>query len=183
MGPDIIKLGDELYLVKDYKECHLINDELKAILNYDKAKLEKKVKKHWSSKVATKMVLVDQNKFPIQLAKLQANAYFKNQLAKCDTTRFTCKAWGNCFGYGKETITFGMLNEVEKAMKATTKEALEDCIEDSKVNDDLKDMPDHVKRMNEANKTFAVTPLHSKEDTEPENLSDFDSMAIKIAFD
>ena len=41
-----------------------------------------------------------------------------------------------------------MLNEVEKAMKATTKEALEDCIEDIKVNDDLKDMPDHVKRMN-----------------------------------
>jgi len=68
-------------------------------------------------------------------------------------------------------------------MKATTKEALEDCIEDSKVNDDLKDMPDHVKRMNEANKTFAVVPIHSKEDTEPENLSDFDSMAIKIAFD
>jgi len=89
MGPDIIKLGDELFLVKDYKECRLINDELKAILNYDKAKLEKKVKKHWSKKVATKMVLMDQNKFPIQLAKLQANAYFKNQLAKCDATRFT----------------------------------------------------------------------------------------------
>ena len=68
-------------------------------------------------------------------------------------------------------------------MKATTKEALEDCLEDTKVNDDLKDMPDHVKRMNEANKTFAVKPLHSKEDTEPENLSDFDSMAIKIAFE
>ena len=48
MGPDIIKLGDELYLIKDYKECRLINDELKAILNYDKAKLEKKEKKHWS---------------------------------------------------------------------------------------------------------------------------------------
>ena len=68
-------------------------------------------------------------------------------------------------------------------MKATTKEALQDCIADSKVNDDLKDMPDHVKRMNQANKTFAVVPIHSKEDTEPENLSDFDSMAIKIAFD
>ena len=76
-----------------------------------------------------------------------------------------------------------MLNEVEKAMKATTKEALEDCIEDTKVNDDLKDMPDHVKRMNEANKTFAVLPLHSNEGQEPENMSDFDSMAIKIAFD
>ena len=125
------------------------------------------------------MVLVDQNKFPIQLAKLQANAYFKNQLAKCDATRFTGDKWGCNW----DPITFGMLNEVEKAMKATTKEALEDCIEDSKVNDDLKDMPDHVKRMNEANKTFAVVPLHSKEDTEPENLSDFDSMAIKIAFD
>ena len=76
MGPDIIKLGDELFMIKDYKECHLIKNELKAILNYDKVKLEKKVKKHWSTKVATKMVLVDQNKFPIQLAKLQANAYF-----------------------------------------------------------------------------------------------------------
>ena len=41
-----------------------------------------------------------------------------------------------------------MLNEVEIAMKATTKEALEDCLEDSKFNDDLKDMPDYVKRMN-----------------------------------
>jgi len=59
------------------------------------------------------MVLVDQNKFPIQLAKLQANTYFKNQLAKCDTTRFTGDWWGF-------DITFGMLNEVEKAMKATT---------------------------------------------------------------
>ena len=68
-------------------------------------------------------------------------------------------------------------------MKATTKEALEGSLEDSKVNDDLKDMPDHVKRMNQANKTFAVVPIHSKEDTEPENLSDFDSMAIKIAID
>ena len=77
MGPDIIKLGDELFMIKDYKECRLIKDELKAILNYDKAKLEKKVNKHWSKKVATKMVLMDQNKFPIQLAKLQANAYFK----------------------------------------------------------------------------------------------------------
>ena len=48
MGPDIIKLGDELYLIKDYKESRLIKDELKAMLNYDKAKLEKKVKKHWS---------------------------------------------------------------------------------------------------------------------------------------
>ena len=124
------------------------------------------------------MVLVDQNKFPIQLAKLQANAYFKNQLAKCDATRFTGEYWGL-----STAITFGMLNEVEKAMKATTKEALEDCIEDTKVNDDLKDMPDHVNRMNKANKTFAVLPLHSKEDQEPENLSDFDTMAIKIAFD
>ena len=76
-----------------------------------------------------------------------------------------------------------MLNEVEKAIKATTKEVLEDCLEDTKVNDDLKDMPDHVKRMTEANKSFAVLPLHSKDDIEPENLSDFDSMAIKIAFD
>ena len=126
------------------------------------------------------MVLVDQNKFPIQLAKLQANAYFKNQLAKCDATRFTGQYWGGWLG---EPITFGMLNEVEKAMKATTKEALEDCIEDTKVNGDLKDMPDHVKRMAEANKTFAVVPINSKENTEPENLSDFDSMAIKIAFD
>ena len=42
MGPDIIKLGDELFMIKDYKESRLINDELKAILNYDKAKLEKK---------------------------------------------------------------------------------------------------------------------------------------------
>ena len=48
MGPDIIKLGDELYLIKDYKECHLMKDELNAILNYDKAKLEKKLKKHSS---------------------------------------------------------------------------------------------------------------------------------------
>ena len=160
MGPDIIKLGDELYLIKDYKECRLIKDELKAILNYDKAKLEKKLKKHWSTKVATKMVLVDQNKFPIQLAKLQANAYFKNQLAKCDATRFTGDSWGGSY---LDPITFGMLNEVEKAMKATTKEALEDCLEDSKVNEDLKDIPDHVKRMNQANKTFAVIPLHSKE--------------------
>ena len=125
------------------------------------------------------MLLVDQNKFPIQLAKLQANAYFKQQLAKCDATRFTGWKWG----YWEQPVTFGMLNEVEKAMKATTKEALEDCLEDTKVNDDLKDMLDHVKRMNEANKTFAVRPLHSKEDTEPENLSDFDSMAVKIAFD
>ena len=46
MGPDIIKLGDELFLIKDYKECRLINDELKAIFNYDKAKLEKKEKKY-----------------------------------------------------------------------------------------------------------------------------------------
>ena len=129
------------------------------------------------------MVLVDQNKFPIQLAKLQANAYFKKQLAKCDATRFTGYGWGDYYRYGKSTITFGMLNEVEKAMKATTKEALEDCLEDSKVNEDLKDMPDHVKRMNEANKTFAVLPIYSKENTEPENLSDFDSMAIKIGFD
>ena len=125
------------------------------------------------------MVLVDQNKFPIQLAKLQANAYFKKQLAKCDATRFIGQGWG----LGNLAITFGMLNEVEKAMKATTKEALEDCIEDSKVNEDLKDMPDHVNRMNQANKTFAVVPIYSKEDTEPENLSDFDSMAIKIGFD
>ena len=88
-GPDIIKLGDELFLIKDYKEFRLINDELKAIFNYDKVKLEKKVEKHSSKKVATKMLLVDQNKFPIQLAKLQANAFFKNQLAKCDATRFT----------------------------------------------------------------------------------------------
>ena len=76
-----------------------------------------------------------------------------------------------------------MLNEVEKAMKATTKKALEDCLEDSKVNDDLKDMPDYIKRMNEANKTFAVLPIHSKEGTKIENLSDFDSISIKIAFD
>ena len=131
------------------------------------------------------MVLVDQNKFPIQLAKLQANAYFKHQLAKCDATRFTGQYWGDGVwdGYNERTITFGMLNEVEKAMKATTKEALEDCIEDTKVNEDLKDIPDHVKRMNQANKTFAVQPLYSKKDTEPENLSDFDSMALKIAFD
>ena len=60
---------------------------------------------------------------------------------------------------------------------------MEDCLEDTKVNEDLKNMPDHVKRMNQANKTFAVLPLYSKEGTEPENLSDFDSMAIKIAFD
>ena len=126
------------------------------------------------------MVLVNQNKFPIELAKLQANAYFKHQLVKCDATRFTGAGWGYDGNYA---ITFGMLNEVEKAMKATTKEALEDCLEDSMVNNDLKDMPDHVKRMNEANKTFAVLPLYSKEDTEPENLSDFDSMAIKIGFD
>ena len=131
-------------MIKDYKDCRLINDELKAILNYDKAKLDKKEKKYASKKVATKMVLVDQNKFPIQLAKLQANAYFKKQLAKCDSTRFTGWYWGD---WGLP-ITFGMLKEVEKAMKATTKEALEDCLEDTKVNDDLKDMPDHVKRIN-----------------------------------
>ena len=47
-GPDIIKLGDELFMIKDYKDCRLINDELKAIFNYDKAKLDKKVKKHSS---------------------------------------------------------------------------------------------------------------------------------------
>ena len=94
MGPEIIKLGDELFMIKDYKEFRLIKYELKAILNYDKAKLEKKVKKHWSSKVACKMVLVDQNKFPIQLAKLQANAYFKKHLAKCDATRFNGYWWG-----------------------------------------------------------------------------------------
>ena len=63
-------MGDELYLVKDYKEFHLMEDELKAIFSYDFAKLEKKVKKHVSKKVASKMLLVDQNKFPIQLAKL-----------------------------------------------------------------------------------------------------------------
>ena len=107
------------------------------------------------------MLLVDQNKFPIQLAKLQANAYFKQQLAKCDATRFTGKYWGDTYGEDK-AITFGMLNEVEKAMKATTKEALEDCLEDTKVNEDLRDMPDHVKRMNEAKKSFSVLPLHSK---------------------
>ena len=108
------------------------------------------------------MVLVDQNKFPIQLAKLQANAYFKYQLAKCDATRFTGYGWGKAYSYGKSTITFGMLNEVEKAMKATTKEALEDCLEESKVNDDPKDIPDHVKKITEANKTFAVLPFLSK---------------------
>ena len=128
------------------------------------------------------MLLADQNKFPIEFAKLQANAYFKQQLAKCDATRFTGNYWGNSYSKGIP-ITFGMLNEVERAMKETTKLALEDCLEDSKVKDDPAGMPDHVKRMTEANQTFAVTPLNSTNDKEPENLSDLDSMAIKFALD
>ena len=69
-GPDIIKLGDELFLIKDYRESRLIGNELKAILNYDKAKLDKKIYKYLSKKVAIKMLLANQNKFPIELAKL-----------------------------------------------------------------------------------------------------------------
>ena len=41
-----------------------------------------------------------------------------------------------------------MLNEVEKAMKETTKQALEDSIEDSKVQINPDNLPGHVKRMN-----------------------------------
>ena len=77
IGHDIIKIGDEACLTKDFKECCLIENELKVIFKSDKTKLEKKMTTYLSKKVATKMLLVDQNKFPIQLAKLQANAYFK----------------------------------------------------------------------------------------------------------
>ena len=47
-----------------------------------------------------------------------------------------------------------MLVEVEKAVKQTTKLVLEDRLEDVKVQEDTAGMPDHVKRMQEANSTF-----------------------------
>ena len=125
-------------------------------------------------------------KFPFEETKLQANAFFYKQLHKCDTSRFTAWGWGTHSLYWNvdKSIDFAMLNEAEKAMKTTTKYALEGRLLDAKVQEDPSSIPNHVNSFREACWTHAVTPHpFSGDQIDLENLSDLDSMAINLGID
>ena len=104
-------------------------------------------------------------KRPVEEDKLQANAFFKQQLLNCDASRFDGKIFGGFWlpseSYDKEEtpIKFSMLNEAKKAMRSTAARLIGDLLEDSTTQEDPSNIPGHVARIRDSSWTYAIAPI------------------------
>ena len=124
-----------------------------------------------------KEFLIQEKKRPAEEDKLDIKACFNAQLQKRDFKKFDARYWG-------KGVTFEFLAEVYGVMQQTLELTLEGRVRDVQIAQDLLGAPDHVTKFQTQNWAYGFADYpYSGDPMEIENLSDLNSMAVKMAVD